>query len=186
MGEDKVLVAGKSGKAAFAVVCSASLLLVAAFFLPFTTATGEYRETLSAIPTEMCVEAIGLTSEEAADVSLMGYCKAYASMGEGNVPGGATIYLVLFGTVGACSALTFLLALLRKPIGAAFFSLLTLGAVSLTAWDFEERAIVGTGNYNWAVARWLYVAAVIVLVVGAVWAVVEKRRMKRSAAASAE
>lgn len=93
----------------------------------------------------------------------------------------------IIGAFALFTALTLLMAVLKKPIGILLFDLLALGVYRLIAFDFEDRGVISGGaSYEWGIAgRWGYLAGVIVIA-GAIWLLIEKIRAKRLSKAGAE
>lgn len=161
------------------VAIAAAVALVAAFFIPYASATESFRATLesAAAAPDLFVQSTGLTPAEAADVSLLGYARAMAQLG-GEQFNGASVYMGIYIALGAVSVLTLLLALFRKPVGAIVFALAAFGLNSFIASDFEYRSVIPGTNYDWGPARWVYMGAAIVVIVAAVFVFIAKRREK--------
>lgn len=158
----------------------AAALLVAAFFLPWASASEEFREGAAALPDFMFYEPTGLTAEGACDISLLEYAQVYNSM-EGSV---WMVYTVIMYVCLALSVVTVLLAALGKPIGTAVFTVLTLGVSRLLVWDFEDRGVLPNATHDWGIAPMVYLAAAAVLLALAAWLFVLKRRVKAQRQAS--
>lgn len=88
---------GKSGTLIPKVISVVAVIaMVAAFFLPFVSATGDYREWLLENPDTVQSEEISMTNADMADLSLLAYAVSY-SHGEGIGMDGfeSTFYMVL-------------------------------------------------------------------------------------------
>lgn len=172
---------GKQGIIAPLVTVIAAALLVVAFFLPYASAVESRRETLMSAPDLVVSESLGMTSEDIADVSLFEYARVYSAASEfGYDEEYAMLYVPLISAVCVLSVLTLLFALLRKPVATVVFSVLTVALVQLLNWDFEARGVIPSSSYDWGVAKWAYLAAGVIVIAGAIWQVVLRRRARRA------
>lgn len=158
--------------APFLVMVLAAVVLVASFFLPYASMTEEGRELASAAGS-VYLEELGMSYGDMVDLSLMEYAKTYATMG-----GLYLVYVVLYIAAVALSAVTLLLAALKKPIGAIVFAALTFAASLLIRWDFSDRNVIPGSAYDWGIASWLYLVAAVVVIAAAIWMLVIRKRVK--------
>lgn len=157
----------------------AALLLVAAFFLPYASGTQEFREGLSSMSANPYSETLGMSNEDLADISLFEYVRVYSASGElGMGDAFAAVYVPLMVAPAALGVLTLLFAALRKPIPSVVFSLLTVALTFLLNWDFEDRGVIPSSNYDWGIARWVYLVAGIAVIACAVWQVVLRKQSR--------
>ena len=84
----------------------------------------------------------------------------------------AAVYVPLTVAPAVLGALTLLFAVLRKPIPSILFSVLTVALTLLLNWDFEDRGVIPSDTYDWGVARWVYLAAGVAVIVCAIWQIV--------------
>lgn len=159
----------------------AALLLVVAFFLPYAAGVDEYRETLGALSANPYSEVLGMSNEDLADISLLEYARIYGASGELGMPEEfAAVYVPLTVAPAVLGALTLLFAVLRKPIPSILFSVLTVALTFLLNWDFEDRGVIPSDTYDWGVARWVYLAAGVAVIVCAIWQIVLRRQAKNA------
>lgn len=151
----------------------AALLLVAAFFLPYASATEEYRAALGMLSQS----PFGLENGELADVSLFEYVRIYLNAAPETF---AAVYVPLTVAPAVLGVLTVFFAALRKPIPSIVFSVLTVAVTFLLNWDFEDRGVIPSSTYDWGVARWVYLVAGVAVIACAVWQLVLRRRTKRA------
>ena len=157
----------------------AALLLVAAFFLSYASGTQEFREGLSSMSANPYSETLGMSNDDIADLSLAEYVRIYSAAGELGMPEEfATVYVPLTVAPAALGVLTLLFAALRKPIPSAVFSVLTVSLTFLLNWDFEDRGVIPSSNYNWGIARWVYLVAGIAVIACAVWQIVLRKQSR--------
>ena len=121
-----------------------ALMLVAAFFLPWGTADGEWRDAAAATPDAMFYEPTGMTVADAADISLLEYAQVYASM-----DGAWAVYTAIMYTTAGVSVLALILAALGKPWGASLFALVAVAGSRLLAWDFQDRGVLPGTTHDW-------------------------------------
>ena len=157
----------------------AALLLVVAFFLPYASGTQEFREGLSSMSANPYSETLGMSNDDIVDLSLAEHVRIYSAAGELGMPEEfAAVYVPLTAAPAVLGALTLLFAVLRKPIPSILFSVLTV--TLLLNWDFEDRGVIPSDTYDWGVARWVYLAAGVAVIVCAIWQIVLRRQAKNA------
>ena len=67
-------------------------------------------------------------------------------------------------------------ACVSKGIPALVFSIIGFLLFLVLNWDFSDRGVVPTDDYSWGFGYYLFYAAALVAVVGAIWMIVSKRR----------
>ncbi len=174
---------GKSGTLIPKVISVVAVIaMVAAFFLPFVSATGDYREWLLENPDAVQSEEISMTNADMADLSLLAYAVSY-SHGEGIGMDGfeSTFYMVLCVLPLVLSVLALVLSLASKPVGTMVFSILTVAVVSALVWDFGSRRIVyDGGRMAFACAQYVYYAGAALSVVGSAWLISARRKARKA------
>ena len=159
----------------------AAALLVVAFFLPYASATPEFREGLGSLSVNPYFETLGMSNDEIADLSLFGYARIYSAAGNLGMPEEfVAVYVPLTVAPAVLGVLTLLFAALRKPIPATVFSAVTVAMVSLLNWDFEDRGVIPSDMYDWGAARWVYLIAGITVIACAIWQVVLQKRARKN------
>lgn len=167
----------------FIIALCGAILLSAAFFLPYATSNSEYGEWLSNHADSMYAEAIGMTNRDAMGISPFEFLRIYiygASNYLGDMQTISIICVVVIGLIAVFTLLCTLFAALRKPIPLIIFDILTFGAFLLMNFDFEDRGIVQNSNYSWGAAYYLYFIGVVVTLIGAVWLLVTKIKVKKA------
>ncbi len=157
-----------------------AVLMLLMVFLPYASATEEYEERLLKYEDEMYVEEIGMTNADARNISLFEYGRIYAeAANQGLYKEMSIACIVIISIFAGCALVTLLMSLIKKPIGIIIFDLLTMGAFKIICFDFEDRGVIPTNSYDWGVVYYVtYIVGVIVLA-GAVWLFVEKRKAKK-------
>ncbi|WP_288295641.1 hypothetical protein [uncultured Bifidobacterium sp.] len=151
------------------------LIEIIALFLPYAVAKDM----------EYATYVTDETGMNAINPSMVDFIRIYMSSDIEFVAGGQA-YLTLGITVaiGVFALLAFLFAMLRKPIAAMVFDVLSMLAFALQNYDFSDRGVVPSDAFAWGWGMYLYVAAFILTVVCAIWTMIDRRRMRKQAAAA--
>ncbi|QAY32890.1 hypothetical protein ESN35_05280 [Bifidobacterium pullorum subsp. gallinarum] len=151
------------------------LIEIIALFLPYAVAKDM----------EYATYVTDETGMNAINPSMVDFIRIYMSSDIEFVAGGQA-YLTLSITVaiGVFALLAFLFAMLRKPIVAMVFDVLSMLAFALQNYDFSDRGVVPSDTFAWGWGMYLYVAAFILTVVCAIWTMIDRRRMRKQAAAA--
>lgn len=88
--------------------------------------------------------------------------------------------MVIIALYAGFGVLTLLMALVKKPIGIIVFDILTLGVFKLIQFDFKDRGVALSNNYDLGIVNYLTYVIGIVILVGAVLLFIEKRKAKQS------
>ena len=146
------------------------LIEIIALFLPYAVAKDM----------EYATYVTDETGMNAINPSMVDFIRIYMSSDIEFVAGGQA-YLTLGITVaiGVFALLAFLFAMLRKPIAAMVFDVLSMLAFALQNYDFSDRGVVPSDTFAWGWGMYLYVAAFILTVVCAIWTMIDRRRMRK-------
>lgn len=163
------------------VVLAGAIILIAAFFLPYASATKEWKEFLTETSGEKYLEGSDMENQELINISLLEYTKLYSTLGATLELGKfGYIYVALFAAVGVCSFLVLIFAIFKKAIPVMVFDLLTFGTNYLLFGDFKDRGIMSGSNYHTGVGCYLYFAVTVVVFLGAVWLLITKIRIQKA------
>lgn len=151
------------------------LIEIIALFLPYAVAKDMGYATYVTDETGM----------NAINPSMVDFIRIYMSSDIEFVAGGQA-YLTLGITVaiGVFALLAFLFAMLRKPIAVIVFNVLSMLAFALQNYDFSDRGVVPSDTFAWGWGMYLYVVAFILTVACAIWTMIDRRRMRKQAAAA--
>ncbi len=166
----------------FLMTVIGSVLMLLMLVLPFASADSDYKERLMKYEDEMYMEEIGMTNKQAVNISLAEFLKMYAEAAKQDTY--RTISIVCIAVISvfaAFAALTLLLSLLKKPIAIIIFDLLTMAAFRVVHFDFEDRGVIPSSKYEWGMVNYMTYIIGIVILVGAVWLFIEKRKAKKLA-----
>ena len=160
-----------------------AFIAIVTFFLPYISATDEYREYMSSRSEEKPIEGTDITVGDMMDMSLFEYARNYYQGGEAifHSSGSGMFYGVLISAIAGFALLTLLAAWRKRPILTLICDLLMGGAFYLVNWDFVDRGIMPDSDRVWAIAYHLYYPLAAVIAVCAIWMFVVKRRMKKAA-----
>lgn len=85
------------------------------------------------------------------------------------------ISLVAFFTL-----MTILFICIRKAIPIIIFSILDFGVFYILGWDFQSRGVIGSGKYEFSLAYYLFMIALIIILAAAIWLLFIKIRNKKA------
>ena len=160
----------------------AALCAIVAFFLPYISATEDYRAYMEFQADEKPIEGTNITVRAMMDMSLFEYATTYFQGGEAifHSSGSGTFYGILISLIVGFALLAFLAAWRKRPILTLILDLLMGGTFYLVNWDFVDRGIMPDSDRVWAIAYYLYYPLVAIIAVSAIWMLVVKHRMKRT------
>ena len=125
------------------------------------------------------------TGMNAINPSMVDFIRIYMSSDIEFVAGGqAYLTLGITAAIGVFALLAFLFAMLRKPIAAMVFDVLSMLAFALQNYDFSDRGVVPSDTFAWGWGMYLYVVAFILTVACAIWTMIDRRRMRKQNAAA--
>lgn len=157
-----------------------ALLMMTSLFMPYATAKEEHKEYLTADVTNTYLEEIDMTNADAVDLSLVEFVRIYAEMAEQGIQEDACIAcIVIIGVYAVFVGLTILLALSKKSIGTIVFDILAVISYAIIHFDFEDRGVIPSDLYDWGFASSVTYIFAVMVIVGAIWLLIEKRKAKK-------
>lgn len=167
----------------FLAMLIGSLILIVTIFMPFSSAKGDYKKGLEALPETVIDKELDMTNKDAVNISLFEYARIYSAAaktgGNNEARTISIICIVLIAAFGAFAVLTLLFSLLKKPIAAIIFNLLAFIVFCVTKWDFKDRGVIPNFNYDWGIAQYICYIGIIIVMVGAVAFLVLKNKDKK-------
>ena len=166
----------------FAITLIFSILLVVCLFLPYSTATESYAELLNSYSDTVIYEEIDMNAKDVVNVSLFEYYKIYTNVGAEFFGSAsfASFYAGLIVVIGAFSLLTLLFSVLKKSIPTIVFSVLSFATFYIQCWDYSDRGVVPSENYDLGIGCYLFYIASIAVLVGAIWLLICKKNEKKA------
>lgn len=171
----------KSLTISFVITLFFSFVMIVCLFLPYATATESFSESMESYSDTVIYEELDMKVKDLENVSLFEYAKIYTELGEeflGN-ESFAVFYTALIGVVGGLSLLTLVFSAFKKAIPTIIFAILSLGVFYLQCWDYTDRGIVPSENYNFGFGCYLFYIASVIVLAGAIWLLVCKVQNKK-------
>lgn len=164
----------------FLISLLCAVLLVAAFFLPLSSAKGDYREKQKEMSDYPVTEGSSMTYGDLMDISMYECGEVFTILvSEGGYTGTVAIgYVALVAAIGLFSLLSLLFVLLKHPVPVLVFNALNL--ILYLCWCFSGTvgyALLDNNKYARSVAYYLYYICFLGLFAGALWLLVVKRKM---------
>lgn len=154
---------------AYGTMIIGALLLLFTIFLPFSIATDEYEKELLRHPNWMFIEELNITYKGATNFSLLGYDAIYmVALGKGIEKGIAGTCFVIISLYILFAIFTVVSSIKRKYKKAIVFGVLSFLIFRLIMWDFEARGVIGSGDYDFGVAKVICYVGTAFMVLGAV------------------
>lgn len=165
---------------AFIAMLIGSAILLLTLFMPFASATDEYKEALEKFSDSMYIEELNMTNEEAIYISLFEFIRIYSSETGKEISNDLSIvYVVVIAAFAVFALLTLLFSILRKSIPVIVFNILTFAVLRLIIWDFEDRGVISNSRYDWGIAQYIGYIGIAIVMVGAVALLVVKMKDKK-------
>ncbi len=165
---------------AFIAMLIGSAILLLTLFMPFASATDEYKEALEKFSDSMYIEELNMTNEEAINISLFEFIRIYSSETGKEISNDLSIvYVVVIAAFAVFALLTLLFSILRKSIPVIVFNILTFAVLRLIIWDFEDRGVISNSRYDWGIAQYIGYIGIAIVMVGAVALLVVKMKDKK-------
>lgn len=167
------------------VALFAALMMLFSLLLPYATATGEYAEALEEYSDTVINPEWEMTGKDMQSLSLLSLTlnlnDHYQSV-QDEMAG--VILIVLLALCGLFCLLTILFPLVDRAILTIVFALLSFGPFYLLSMIMEQDWSVGAegASYALGVGYYLFYAAVVVTVGGAIWLLIEKHKEKKTKA----
>lgn len=164
----------------FGITLAGVVLMIIMLFLPYASATSEYKEVLNQNKEGIFAQEIGMTNADAVHISLVKYARIYAAGAKSleAVKAVAIMGIIIISAYALFAVLTLLMTILKKSIAIIVFDILALLDFWLIRFDFSDRGVIPSSRYDWGIASYLPYFLGVVVLAGAIWMLVEKRKMK--------
>jgi len=162
----------------FIITLIGAILMLVMLLLPYASANSEHKDYLIEHSDDMYVQEIGMTNSEAVNISLVEFVRIYSEAINENINKETSIVCIAIIAIFAVFALiTIILTLLKKPIGIIISDLLALVIFSIIHFDFKDRGVIPNRSYDWGITNYLTYIVGGVIIIGAVWMLIAKRRI---------
>ena len=162
----------------FIITLIGAILMLVMLLLPYASANSEHKDYLIEHSDDMYVQEIGMTNSEAVNISLVEFVRIYSEAINENINKETSIVCIAIIAIFAVFALiTIILTLLKKPIGIIISDLLALVIFSIIHFDFKDRGVIQNRSYDWGITNYLTYIVGGVIIIGAVWMLIAKRRI---------
>ena len=164
------------------LVCAVlALVMLLTIFLPYASATEERAEKLEKYPDYYAIDELDMTGEDLINMSMVEFARMYSTMSEemfGDSSG--ILYVVLVVLIAGFGIGTLICAICKKPIGAIIFDILAMLVFLVHNFDYKDRGIIPSDNYNWGVAYYIFMICAVAVFVCAVAAIALKKVDKKN------
>ncbi len=177
MSKTKAKLPFKSTASLVAILsCVLALVLLC---LPFVSAKGDYKERLEEYEDEYLDEENDITCGDMQNVSLFEFARfSFVDESYKDPELDACYYFWFTVVLAVLSVITLLCAFGRRPIGIFIFGLLSFGTYIFEGQGYA--ASLNFDNYGWSIAYYLLYVAYVGILIGSVWMMFSKRKLKRS------
>lgn len=157
-----------------------AVLMIAALFLPFGTAAGEYTEYLNRYPKRYLVEEMEMTNAEGIHISLIKFFRIYYTVAQLGVSREIGIAcMVIISLFAFFAILTAICSVRKKPVPAIIFDILSFAVLQIVRWDFQDRGVIPSSRYDWGIASYIAYIGIVIVFAGAVMMLAEKKKQKK-------
>ncbi len=170
----------KAQRIPFLITFFGGAFLLLMLLFPYASAKDDYKEYLMQNGEAFYVEEIKMTNKEAVNISLGEYIMIQSeAANQGILRETCITSVVVIVIFGLFALLTYVMAILKKPIGIMIFDLFAMLTFKIIHFDFEDRGMIPNSSYNWGLANYLTYIIGIIIIGGAIWLLIEKRKAKK-------
>lgn len=156
-----------------------SLLMIITLFLPFSTATEDFKAEINKNPDFVIYEDIDLKAKDVANRSMVDYARVYSALSnrlfasnEGN------IYVGIVAAIGVFALIGFLSSVFIKATPTIIFTIFSFLVFAFLSFDFYHRGEIPSDSYNWGFGYYIFYVATVITLVGAIWLFAMKHKNK--------
>ena len=164
----------------FIIALVGAVLVMLCLFLPYASATEKVAAELDASPNAIINEDLGISAANMKNVSTIEFTEIYSKLSYSLFGGGdGYFYIGMTVAIGVFGLLCTLFTLLKKATPIIVFSFLNLLIVAFQHYDYYLRGVIGNEIYDWGIAVYLFYIAAALSLIGAIWMLVVKIKLKR-------
>ena len=154
-----------------------AFLMFLTIFMPYASATEEHAERLEQYSDYYALEELDMNGEDLINISMAKYAKVYSNMSEDMFGDSATgtLYVVLVVLVAVFSIGVLVFAFFKKPIAVIVFDILAFIVFCIQNWDYKDRGVIPSDNYNWGAAYYIFIICAIFVLACAVPTMILKK-----------
>ncbi|MBQ4119319.1 MAG: hypothetical protein IJD45_02895 [Clostridia bacterium] len=163
----------------FILAVFGSLLMIITLFLPFSTATEDFKAEINKNPEYVIYEDIDLKAKDVVNRSMVDYAQVYSTMTSRLFAGNeGVIYVGIVGAIGIFALIGLISALFRKATPTIIFTILSFFVFAFLGFDFYHRGEIPSESYNWGFGYYIFYVATVITVIGAIWLFAMKHKNK--------
>lgn len=163
------------------VALIAVLVMIVALFLPYAAATPAFRQVMLAeADEELMLGESDISMLSTLRVSMVEFIRIYSVLGGKSLAGSC---IMMVAGIGVLALLAALAAWKRKPVLTLVLDFLAFIVFVVHNQDYKMRGVIPSAQYRWGLAYYLLFSAAVMLAVGAVWILQEKKREEAEAQA---
>lgn len=163
----------------FILALLGSLLMIITLFLPFSTATDDFKAEINKNPDAFVYEAIDLKAKDVVNRSMVDYASVFSAMSNRLFYSNeGYIYVGIVAAIGIFALIALISSVFRKAIPTIVFSILSFLVFAFLSFDFYYRGEIPNESYNWGFGYYMFYIATVITLVGAIWLVVVKCKNK--------
>ena len=167
----------------FIIALIGSVLVVISLFLPFATATEDFAAELDASPNAIINEDLGISAADMKNVSVVEFSSLYSQLTYSLFGGNdGYFYIGMVIAIGLFGLLCTLFTLLKKSMPIIVFAFLNLLVIAFQHYDYYFRGIIPSETYDCGIAIYLFYIAAALSLIGAIWMLVVKIKLKKQKA----
>lgn len=158
-----------------------SIVIIISVFLPYATATEDYKEDIENHPDLFAYSSLDLTYKDMENISMFKYARIYNNISEqvwGNKFYGI-FYICLPTFMGIFALLAILFSAKKKPIVALIFNVLAFLIFAVQNSDYNSRGVIPSKLYDWGIAYYIIFIASAAAIVGNVWMLIQKIKINK-------
>ena len=164
----------------FIIALVGAVLVMLCLFLPYASATDTFAKELDASPNAIINEDLGISAANMKNVSTVEFAEIYSELSVSLFGGNdGYFYIGMTVTIGVFGLLCTLFTLLKKATPIIVFSFLNLLIVAFQNYDYYLRGVIGNEVYDWGIAVYLFYISVAISLIGAIWMLVAKIKLKK-------
>ncbi len=163
----------------FILALLGSLLMIITLFLPFSTATDDFKAEINKNPDFIIYEDIDLKASDVVNRSMVDYARVYSALSNRLfATNEGTIYVGIVAAIGIFALIGLISSAFRKATPTIIFTILSFLVFAFLSFDFYHRGEIPNESYNWGFGYYIFYVATIITLIGAIWLFIVKHKNK--------